>query len=450
MAELYGTERISGSERIASLDVLRGIAILFILFMNIPEMGNYYFIIHDPRVPTWTTADWWSWWAQMTFMDGTQRGLLELLFGAGIVIMARRAMDPDGPVAVADLHYRRNLWLCAFGLFNAFVLMWYGDILVTYGLAAVFLFPFRTVKPKWLVSIAGVFLAMLLIHNYSAYREDVGNKTTYERVAAATAAHHPVSAEDKKVADEYRDYVQVFVTPPLQHPKQLEKIRKVQAAYASGLAGYWGVQFEQWKKLWGWFWIIEAEIVATMLIGMALFRWGIIQGRASNRTYLALLVVGYGFGLTLRGQTAWLWANNVSDPLWQQAFYDLSRIAVTFGHLALIQLGLRSRAGQMLLRPFEAAGKIPLTIYLGTSLLTMCFLFAPWGLGLFGRIGFAMLMATAATIIFVELIAANVWLRYYEAGPLEWVWKSLAYQRRMPFRRRPTEPDLPPGLVPAE
>jgi len=59
MAEpaFHGTERISTSERIASLDVLRGIAILFILFMNIPEMGNYYFIVHDPRVPTWTNAD---------------------------------------------------------------------------------------------------------------------------------------------------------------------------------------------------------------------------------------------------------------------------------------------------------------------------------------------------------------------------------------------------------
>jgi len=185
---LPGTERVSTFERIASLDVLRGVAILFILFMNIPGMGNYAFIVHDPRIPSWTNADSWSWWVQMTFMDGTQRGLLELLFGAGILIMARKAMEPDGPVAVADLHYRRNLYLCAFGLFNAFVLMWYGDILVTYGLAAVFLFPFRTMKPKWLLAIGGAFLTVLLIYSYSGYREDVGNKATYERVAAATAS----------------------------------------------------------------------------------------------------------------------------------------------------------------------------------------------------------------------------------------------------------------------
>jgi len=446
---LQGTERISTVERIASLDVLRGVAILFILFMNIPEMGNYYFIVHDPRIPSWTNADSWSWWIQMTFMDGTQRGLLELLFGAGILIMARKAMEPDGPVAVADLHYRRNLYLCAFGLFNAFVLMWYGDILVTYGLAAVFLFPFRTMKPKWLLAIGGVFLAVLLIYSYSGYREDVGNKATYERVAAATAAHRPVTADDKKVAQEYRDHVVRFVTPPLKHPEQLKKIRKVQAAYASGFAGYWNVQFEQWQKLWGWFWVIEAEIVGTMLIGMALFRWGIIQGQASTRTYLALLVVGYGFGLTLRGETATLWANNVADPLWQPVLYDWTRLAVTIGHLALIQLALRHPAGRWLLYPFRAAGKMPLTVYLFTSLLMMWFVFAPWGLGLFGRLGFASLMGLAAGVVALELVAANLWLLRYETGPLEWLWKSLAYGRRMAFRK-PAEPEIPAGAVPAE
>ena len=99
-------DRIRGAERIASLDILRGIAILFILFMNIPWMGGYEFILFDPRYPTWTVADYWTTLFTRTFLEGTQRGLLELLFGAGIMIMARRAMSPDGPVEVADLHDR--------------------------------------------------------------------------------------------------------------------------------------------------------------------------------------------------------------------------------------------------------------------------------------------------------------------------------------------------------
>src|SRR3954469_20221888 len=135
-------ERIGGSERIASLDVIRGIAILFILFMNIPWMGYYAPSIGDPRLVSWTAFDQtaFGWMIQLW---GTQRGLLEILFGAGIMIMARRAMAPDGPVAVADLHYRRNWLLILFGLFNALVLMWGGDILLPYGITALMLFQFR-------------------------------------------------------------------------------------------------------------------------------------------------------------------------------------------------------------------------------------------------------------------------------------------------------------------
>ncbi len=66
-----------------------------------------------------------------------------MLFGAGVMIMTCRAMTPDGPVGVADLHFRRNLWLVAFGLIHAYVLLWPGDILFAYGTAALFVFPFR-------------------------------------------------------------------------------------------------------------------------------------------------------------------------------------------------------------------------------------------------------------------------------------------------------------------
>ena len=76
------TQRISGDERIASLDVIRGIAILFILCMNITWMAHYAPMMRDPRIPTWTAADQATFGFVFTFLNGTQRGLLELLFGA--------------------------------------------------------------------------------------------------------------------------------------------------------------------------------------------------------------------------------------------------------------------------------------------------------------------------------------------------------------------------------
>lgn len=60
------------------------------------------------------------------------------------------------------------------------------------------------------------------------------------------------------------------------------------------------------------------------------------------------------------------------------------------------------------------------------------------------------MMVCAAAIIAGELVATNLWMRRFETGPMEWLWKSLAYQRRMAFLRRPGEPELPPAPVPAE
>ena len=87
-----------------------------------------------------------------------KRGLLELLFGAGIMIMTRAALKPDGPVAVADLHFRRNIWLIIFGAFQACVLMWPGDILLPYGVVAIFAFPARTLAPRWKALLGVVFI----------------------------------------------------------------------------------------------------------------------------------------------------------------------------------------------------------------------------------------------------------------------------------------------------
>ena len=105
------------------------------------------------------------------------------------------------------------------------------------------------------------------------------------------------------------------------------------------------------------------------------------------------------------------------------------------GHLAAIHLILSSNVGRRLLAPFQAPGRMPLTTYLFTSFLAMWVLFPGFGLGLHGRFSFSGMMAVAATIIAVEVVATNLWLRTHETGPMEWLWKSLAYGSRQPYRR---------------
>ena len=436
-------DRVRGADRIASLDIVRGIAILFILIMNIPWMGGYGFILFDPRYPTWTTADYWATLFTHTYLEGTQRGLLELLFGAGIMIMARRAMTADGPVEVADLHYRRNLWLCLFGLANAFVLLWYGDILLVYGLAAVFLFPFRKLGPKAQIGLAAIFLATITMYSANGYREESNRLQKVEQIVAAEAAGKKISEEDKAALKEHREKVDRRIQMPADNAKAKEKIAKADKAHHSTFGAYWNAQLEGWNFLMSLFWIIEAEIVATMLIGMALYQWGVIQGRARQNVYWAMLIAGYGIGLAVRG-SFWVDALRFQPGLhWQGIVFDLARVATTLGHLALIHLIVRTALGYRALRPFEAAGRLPLTVYLFTSFLMMWIVFAPWGFDLFGAWGQAELLAVALIVIAAELVAANLWLKYYENGPMEWLWKSLAYERREPFRKLRSEPGDP-------
>ena len=443
-------DRVRGADRVASIDVVRGIAILFILFMNIPAMGGYEFELNDPRIPSWSKLDAAAYWIQQTLFNGTQRGLLELLFGAGIMIMARRAMTADGPVEVADLHYRRNLWLCVFGLANAFILLWFGDILLTYGVAAVFLFPFRKLSARAQVGFAALMIGALLTYSAIDFRETRVRYATVARVTAAHAAHHKVSAADQKVADRFAARA-AALRDPLKDKETAKKIHDSYASHHASFGQYWRAQADDWMTLMNYFWFIEAEIIGTMLIGMAIYRWGIIQGQARSSTYWAMVVLGYGIGIGSRGTLNWEMLKFEPGLHWQYIIPDIDRLAVTFGHLGAIHLALRSRIGRVLLKPFEAAGRMPLTVYLFTSLLMMWIVFAPWGFAMFGKWGFAQMMGVAVATVVAEVIAANWWMARFDNGPMEWIWKSLAYQRREPFRKAlPVDPDVPPGLVPAK
>jgi uncharacterized protein len=450
MATTYGTDRISGAERIASLDVLRGIAILFILFMNIPWMAHYGPTMNDPRFPTWTAFDQ-AGFSFMYMLEGTQRGLLELLFGAGIMIMARRSMTPDAPVAIADLHYRRNWLLILFGAFNAFILLWGGDILLTYGVTALLLFHFRLWTARRQLILGAVFLAIAMGFNVSAYVDRVHVRAAHAEVAAAAAAHRPV---DEKLKDRAAEWDKALERnkPIAQSPVKQKQVARIHATRMGPFGAYVLGAWSDWTMLYqaDVIYSIIAEIAGTMLLGMALFQWGVIQGRARRSTYWALLALGYGIGVPLRWsglQEVFLFT---PDPKLWWFTGDVSRIALTLGHIGLVQLALGSAAGRLLLAPFQAPGRMPLTTYLFTSFLTMWVLFPGFGLGWHGRWGFGGMMTCAAIIILAEAVATNLWMRRYETGPMEWIWKSLAYGRRMPFRKRPEEVELPPDAVPAE
>ena len=132
---------------------------------------------------------------------------------------------------------------------------------------------------------------------------------------------------------------------------------------------------------------------------------------------------------------------------------EFARIAIGLGHLALVNLAVKSRPGSAALGLFKAPGRMAFSLYFLQQITGKYLLFAPWGLLPWGRYGWAE-MAAISTIGVVVLVAfANLWMRHFVSGPLEWAWRSLAYVRLQPFRRAelsaPPQPDHSPSGPPA-
>ena len=116
-----------------------------------------------------------------------------------------------------------------------------------------------------------------------------------------------------------------------------------------------------------------------------------------------------------------------------------ARLAVTLGHLALVNLLWSIRPGRMLLAPFKAAGRTAFSLYFMQQFIGIWILFAPWGPHLWGKLSWTGLYGVVLAVIVLQLVVANLWVKAFANGPLEWAWRSLSYVKRQPFRKRGPE-----------
>ena len=300
MAEAVQLAPVRGRDRIEVLDILRGFAILAIFYMNIPFMsGPVSAVIGNYRAMGWSAADQTTWIVLSTAFEGTQRGLLEFLFGAGLMVTAAKAMAPDGPVAVADLYIRRNLWLLAFGLIDLFVLLWPGDILHVYALCALALFPFRKLAVKWLLVIGLLFPTFTAVGGVMEYIGRTETQATYQ-VAVAKEKQGQKLTEDE--AEAVKDWRKSEKRIAGDDPDMAELAKSETAGRTGSMGDYAGflIGAYMWILAKGGLFFGVLEAFSAMLIGIALWKLGVIQGKRTTREYLVILVAAYAFGLGAR------------------------------------------------------------------------------------------------------------------------------------------------------
>ncbi len=435
MDEAVQLAPVRGRDRIAVLDILRGFAILGIFYMNIPFMsGPVSALLGNIRAMGWTVADRTAWAVTTIGFEGTQRGMLEFLFGAGLMVTAAKAMEGDGPVAVADLYIRRNLWLLAFGLIDIFLLLWPGDILHVYALCALALFPFRKLSVKWLLVLGLLFPTITAVGGVAEYIGRSEMQATYNVATAKEQQGQKLSEDETEAVKEWRESEKRIAG---QEPEMVKMAKEETAARAGSFGDYAGFMIGSYMWILSkgglLFGVIEA--FGTMLVGIALWKLGFIQGKRTTREYLVVLLLAYAFGLGARylGVMERLTFAPVPKTIW--ATQELARLAVSLGHVALINLLVRAAAGKALLAPLKAAGQMAFSLYFMEQIVGVFILFSPLGLHLPGAQGWAHLAWQATLVVAGLLVFANLWMRYYVSGPLEWVWRSLAYNKKQPFRR---------------
>lgn len=229
-----------------------------------------------------------------------------------------------------------------------------------------------------------------------------------------------------------------------------QRIARERAAHAGGFLpyareswSYWSVLAQDWL-VWD---VIEA--FCTMLIGVALWKWRVIQGGRSRRFYLWTMLAAYGFGIAARaigvGETFAFGPG--PRTLWITG--EFARLAMGLGHLALVNYAVQTRLGAALLAPFKAPGRMAFSLYFLQQFVGMYILFSPFGLNLWGRFGWAEMALIAGIGIAVQLVVANLWFRRFVSGPLEWLWRSLSYMQRQPLLRRVSAPPLPDRASPS-
>ena len=272
---------VAKAERILALDVLRGFAIAGILLVNIQSFSMIEAAYFNPTAyGDLTGVNKLVWYLTYIFADLKFMTIFAILFGAGMVLFAERMQSKGLNAAV--FHYRRTLGLLILGAAHAY-LLWYGDILVWYSLCAVLVFLFRKKSAKTLLIVGGICLAIPALF--------------YLFISATMP-----------------------MWPPEAHQEMLQDWLPGAEAVQREVAQYQGSWSEQMQHrlptaitLHTFVFLVWASWRAggLMLIGMALYKLGVLTGERSKAFYKRLMLIGFasGFALVIYGAVQQFVAN---------------------------------------------------------------------------------------------------------------------------------------------
>ncbi|HEY1732650.1 MAG TPA: DUF418 domain-containing protein [Terriglobales bacterium] len=406
-AEIAGP--VAAGERIASIDVMRGVALLGILAMNIQDfsmIGSAY--MNPTTYGDLHGLNYAVWYGCFLFADLKFMSIFSMLFGAGILLMTNR-IEARGRRS-GPIHYRRMGWLALFGCLHGY-LLWPGDILFTYALGGSFAFLARKWRPRTLIVSGLLFTAVATVLSVGSY---------------ASFPHWP-----KKTVDQMREQ--------FWNPSAADKTKEL-ATYRAG----WLVEEKDravqnvGMQIQGNVFLAFWRAYGLMLAGMGMFKLGIFSAKLPTRVYGWFFALGLVVGLPLiafgvHQEFAHHW------EIRQCFFLDFQwnywgSLPVCLFWIGLVMLVCRKGWLPGARRGLASVGRMAFTNYLMDTVLCT-FIFYGWGLGFFGKVSRVEQLGVVLAIWALQLIVSPIWLHHFQFGPLEWLWRSLTYWKMQPMRK---------------
>ncbi len=391
---------VRSSERYVILDVLRGIALLGICLANYPEFSLYTFQKKEV-VEVMPTADIDHLWRYFhyTFIDGKFYSLFSLLFGIGFSIILAKTVERGKGLGI---FYRRMFILAVIGFLHL-LFLWAGDILLLYALVGLLLPLFRNVSNRKLLIIS-VSLILFPIA-IDAFRVLTDNRFTllipvekaiqyFDAKTGITGDNFPVWLLEGK---SYSDVLK-FNLPGsfIRCPEFIEGCRafKVLGLFVFGL--YIGRNR------------IYAQLGEHMTLLKKLRNYGILVGLPLSCLFAWSDVNRHPMGL-----------------LANSTLYALSVVPLSLAYASTVCIWYTKHKNLRFFRIMAAPGRMALSNYIGQSVIGMILFYGiGFGLALMGLIYVELI---AAGVFVFQILFSNVWLRYFQFGPLEWVWRMLTY-----------------------
>ena len=409
-------------DRIESLDVLRGFALLGILLVNIVAFGLVSSAFLDPGIYLTPIGgiDYIVWAFIELSSEGAMRTLFSILFGAGVVLFVTGSTAKSG-----WLHYRRNFWLLVFGLINAYIFLWPGDILVTYALSGFVLWFVRNWKARSLLILATFLILIGSLQNFAT-------KSTLE-IARDAAEEMKISInKGEEFSEETAAWAQGWIDYEEDNQAEIDnipnEIKKRTSSYSSAYEYNLEKANEMIYFVLPFFLFLDALMM--MVIGMALFKLGVLDGGRDIKFYIRMMCVGFLTGISINAYEVLLITNSNMDIIETNPYfrftYHFGRLFMGLGYLGLVILLIKIEKLESLRFRLACVGRMALTNYLMHSVIAL-FIFTGAGLGLLGKFSWSQLYLFVLLIWVIQLYISPLWLKYFYFGPVEWLWRLLTY-----------------------